>query len=193
MRHVSCQTLHSFQYFRSMSIRIVSSSDVHFTAVEQELLFDIMRHAYATTEIEIWGENYVRISKEEFVKLIEGGGVLVAYYNDEIAGCVNTFTRSDASAGFGLLATHRDFTKRGIGSALVRETEDRAKKSGATCMDIEILRPRDTEVPGKVVLQKWYEMMGYEYVYSEDFAIRIPIKAKRLLVPSNFDCYRKVL
>jgi GNAT superfamily N-acetyltransferase len=176
-----------------MSIRIVSSSDVQFSHAEQERLFDIMRHAYAVTEVEIWGENYVRISKEEFIKLIEGGGFLVAYYNNAIAGCVHTYRRSEASSGFGLLATHRDFTKKGIGSSLVQEAERNAKDSGATCMDIEILRPRDSEVPGKVILQKWYEAMGYEYIYSEDFALRIPIKAKRLLVPSNFDCYRKVL
>ncbi|MCF6228505.1 MAG: GNAT family N-acetyltransferase [Planctomycetes bacterium] len=86
-----------------------------------------------------------------------------------------------------------DFTKRGIGSVLVKHAEQEAKDAGAKYMEIEILRPRDIEVPGKIVLQKWYEAMGYEYVYSENFADRKPIKAKRLIRPSNFDCYRKAL
>ncbi len=176
-----------------MSIRIVSSADIRFTKQEQHRLFEIMRIAYASTETEIWGENYVRIVEDEYSELITSGKITVAFYNDEIAGCNQVYDREDGSYGFGLLATHMDFTKKGIGSALVQDAEQRAKKDGAAYMEIEILRPRDIEVAGKVILQKWYESMGYEYVYSENFANRKPIKAKRLLVPSNFDCYRKTL
>ena len=176
-----------------MSIRIVSSAEVVFTPQEHHRLFEIMRIAYASSEIEIWGENYLRISEEEYVGLIVGGEVTVAYYLDDIAGCNYVYRRNDVSYGYGLLATHLDFTKKGIGKALVENAEATAKNAGATCMDIEILRPRGVDVPSKVILQKWYESMGYEFIYSEDFALRKPDKAKLLVAPSDFDCYRKVL
>jgi len=176
-----------------MSIRIASSADVTFTPEDHHRLFEIMRVAYASTEVEIWGENYTRISKEEYVDLIVAGEVTVAYYGDEIAGCNWVYKRSDVSYGYGLLATHMDFTKKGIGKALVKNAEDTAKNAGASYMDIEILRPRGIDVPSKVILQKWYESLGYEFIHSEDFALRKPDKAKLLVAPSDFDCFRKTL
>ncbi|MFT5859694.1 MAG: GNAT superfamily N-acetyltransferase [Flavobacteriaceae bacterium] len=176
-----------------MSIRIISSTEVVLTYEDHHRLFEIMRIAYASTEVEIWGENYTRISEEEYIKLIVSGQITVAYYGDDIAGCNWVYKRNDTSHGYGLLATHMDFTKKGIGKALVENAELTAKNAGASFMDIEILRPRGIDVPSKIILQKWYESMGYEYVYSEDFALRKPDKAKRLVAPSDFDCYRKTL
>tara|TARA_Y100000385_G_scaffold291430_1_gene369384 strand:- start:5029 stop:5559 length:531 start_codon:yes stop_codon:yes gene_type:complete len=176
-----------------MAIKIISSSSVNLSREDKHHIFEIMRIAYATTEIEIWGEDYVRISEAEYFSLIDDGKITVAYFEGVIAGCNQVYEREDGSFGFGLLATHQEFRKRGIGRALIENAENRARTSGAKYMEIEILRPRDIEVPGKLILQKWYESMGYEYVYSENFANRKPIKAKRLIRPSDFDCYRKTL
>ena len=39
-------------------------------------MYSILIDAYARTETDVWGENYIRISKEEFTKLVIRGEVL---------------------------------------------------------------------------------------------------------------------
>lgn len=176
-----------------MAITVISSLERPLSGDDRQLLFEIMRIAYATTETEIWGENYVRMSFEEYNALIDKGVILVAYLEEEIAGCIHFYPSKETSYGFSLLATRLGFTGKGVGRALIEESERRAKANGAQYMDIEILRPRDFDVPVKLTLKTWYESLGYYYTYSENFANRRPEKAKKLVVPSNFDCYRKEL
>jgi GNAT superfamily N-acetyltransferase len=152
-----------------------------------------MQDAYASTEKEIWGENYIRMSKSEYFELLDGDQILIAKWDDEIAGCIYFYQKDEVSFGFGLLGTHADFTKRGIGRALIDAVEERAKAAGAKSMNIEILRVRGMDVANKIVLRKWYEAMGFTYTYSEDFANIKPEKASSLARPSDFDYYEKSL
>lgn len=176
-----------------MSLKIVRSSDVSLTPEDRFQLFEIMRIAYATTEIEVWGEDYIRMSQSEYEQLIDEGNVLVAYWAKDICGCVSFSRKSENAFRFSLLGTRQGFTKRGIGKALVEATEQIARDSGAKFMELEILRPVDSEPLPKELLRKWYIRMGYSYTSSQDFAEVYTEKAKNLITPSNFDYYRKAL
>ena len=155
---------------------------------------EILRHAYAVTEIDIWGENYSRVSLVEFTDLIQSGEVILARIENEIVGSIHTFEISTDSFSFGLLSVDFAHKGKGIGRMLISATEKRAIESGATFMELEILKPRDTEVPIKKVLHDWYLRLGYVYTNTFSFLERKPDKfekAKKLIAPAVFDCYRK--
>ena len=42
-------------------------------------MYSILIDAYARTEIDVWGENYIRISKEEFIQLVLRGEIFGAF------------------------------------------------------------------------------------------------------------------
>lgn len=174
-----------------MSIVILSSSEHTFSQDERAELYEIMRDAYARTEIEIWGENYTRMPLNEYEDLIDEGKIMGALLDGKVVGSIYSQNLDNETSTFGLLATHKDFGKRGIGSSLVQAVEENARKSGSKFMNLEILRPRDFKVPVKAILQSWYEGMGYEFTHDQNFQDRRPDRAKDLKVPSVFDCYRK--
>ncbi len=158
--------------------------------------YDLLIHAYAQTEKEIWGENYVRISEEEYKELIEREYVFTAHLNGEVVGTILLSKQNETTFSFGLLAV--DFSKKGlgIGRKLVSHAEQTALKLGAKEMTLEILKPKNQHVPFKQQLAEWYERQGYEYAYSADFLELKPTKiekAKQLIAPAVFDCYRKEL
>ena len=176
-----------------MPIVVLSSAHHVFSPSERFDLFEIMRDAYARTEVEIWGENYIRMPQSEYETLIDEGKISAALMDGKIVGSVYVRMVDEETASFGLLATHRDFGNRGIGRALIESVEKNARISGAKHMIIDILRPRDFNVPIKDRLRTWYEGMGYEFTHHQDFQDRRPDRAPYLKVPAVFDCYRKVL
>ena len=176
----------------SSSIVIVSSKGAN-THEEQ---YKILIAAYSQTEKEIWGENYVRISEEEYKELIEREYVFTAHLNGEVVGTILLSKQNETTFSFGLLAV--DFSKKGlgIGRKLVSHAEQAALKLGAKEMTLEILKPKNQHAPFKQQLAEWYERQGYEYMYSADFLELKPTKiekAKQLITPAVFDCYRKEL
>lgn len=156
-------------------------------------LYDFLIIAYAVTEIEVWGPNYVRIEFEDYNLLIEKGEVLMAMYDGEVVGGIHFSRRGDVMYSFSLLCADFNKSGLGIGRALIEEVEKIAKSNGAEAIEIEILRPRGIEVPFKVRLNDWYEKLGYHYTSSENFALVRPEKAKKLVTPSDFDHYLKKL
>ena len=158
--------------------------------------YELLINAYAQTEKEIWGENYVRISEEEYKELIDREYVFTALLNDEVVGTIFLSQQSETTFSFGLLAV--DFSKKGlgIGRKLVHHAELEAMKLGATEMTLEILRTKNQQVPFKQQLAEWYERQGYKFTQSADFLELKPTKiekAKQLIAPAVFDCYRKEL
>jgi len=158
--------------------------------------FDIMRHAYRVTEVEIWGDTYSRIGLDKFVSFIKRGEIIIARFDGEIVGSIYTYRLHENAFSFGLLSADFDKKGLGIGRKLIEAAEDHALKCGAEYMEIEILRAKNFDIPSKVLLHKWYLRQGYVFLESLNFVVRKPeesAKAVRLLVPSVFDCYRKVL
>jgi GNAT superfamily N-acetyltransferase len=174
-------------------ITVLSSAEYQFTQEERDELFEIMRDAYARTEHEVWGENYVRLSQPEYNQLIDEGSIFGAKLDGQIIGTIYLKKISDAERSFSLFGVHSKAEGKGVGSRLIEAVEDRARKDGAEDMIIDILRVRDTEVPSKKRLRSWYEKLGYEFTHNENFQDRIPHRAHNLKAPSIFECFRKKL
>ena len=57
-------------------IRIIPANSEEVSLEDCNQLHELVRIAYAHTEIEIWGENYIRINHSDYMALIEKGEVL---------------------------------------------------------------------------------------------------------------------
>ena len=177
-------------------LEIIPSNKTTLTDDQVNRLYDLMIHAYAVTEKEIWGENYFRMSKEEYITLVNGGRVLVAWIDGRIVGSVYFYPISNQVYGFGLLNADFSESGKGIGRALIRESEKAARDQGAETMQLEILKARDLLVPVKEQLAKWYLAQGYSFLGTHDFLELKPDKvkkAKTMVNPSVFDVYTKDL
>lgn len=177
-------------------ITIELASRSQMTQADIDRAYSLLIIAYAETEKEIWGKNYSRLSLDEFIKLIDANEFYIARLNDEIVGSIHTSRLDSESFGFGLLSA--DFAQKGlgIGRKLIETAENHAKRKGAKFMKIEILRPSNRELPQKKKLDKWYRRQGYVFLKSMSFVDRKPDKAEkalRLITPTQFDCYEKVL
>ncbi len=171
------------------SLKTISKSDL-------ESQYALLIHAYAETEREIWGENYVRVSLEEYKQDIEKEIVFTAKLADEVVGTILLAPMGERVFSFGLLAV--DFSKKGygIGRALIKKAEQTAIELGGLVMKIEILKPKNQHVQFKQQLAEWYERQGYEFTFSKSFIELKPAKvekAKELKTEAVFDCYEKKL
>lgn len=175
-------------------IEVKSALEVNLKEADFQRLFRIVRDAYAKTEEEVWGKNYVRIPYEDYVQLLkEGEEMLLAYQGKSLVGSVRYYERTPNVYSFSLLSADFDKMGQGIGRALVAEVEKRAEQAGAKRIEIEILRARAIDTYFKTRLADWYQRIGYAYTHSEDFAKLRPEKGKRLVQPSDFDYYEKEL
>lgn len=177
-------------------INIQQATKETLSNTDTNRLYEILIHAYAETEQSVWGENYVRIQKDEFIALIAKGEIFYAQLNDSVVGSIYVYRKNESTFSFGLLSADFSLKGIGIGKALVDYAEAHAIEQGATYMDLEILRPIDEEVPFKEVLKQWYTKLGYVYTLSGTFVELKPdkaSKAKGLIQPCTFDCYQKVL
>jgi GNAT superfamily N-acetyltransferase len=159
-------------------------------------MYAVLIRAYAETEVEVWGENHIRISKTDFIALIKCGEIFGAFIDSQLVGSVRLFKKDPQTFSFGLLSADLNMQGKGIGNTLVSYIETRAKQKGAVYMDIEILRAVTLEPPFKKRLKEWYIKLGYTYTQSGSFLELKPYhadKAKKLIQPCVFDCYQKIL
>ncbi len=163
---------------------------------ELDRTFALFIHAYAVTEKEIWGENYSRLTLDEFKELINANEVYIARIENEIVGSIHAFRLDHESFSFGLLSA--DFNRKGlvIGRKLIETAENHAVSEKAKFMKIEILRPSNVELAQKKQLDEWYRRQGYEFINSSSFVDLKPDKAEKalkMITPTQFDCYEKKL
>jgi GNAT superfamily N-acetyltransferase len=177
-------------------IKTISSKDLKLTSEQIERLYSLMIFAYARTEIEIWGHDYIRMNKDKYLEILKEDGFLIALINNQIVGSVYVYPLSDTEYGFGLLNADFALAGKGIGSSLVQAAEKYAKQKGAQTIKIEILRPKDFVVSSKEILKEWYLKFNYSFVETIDFLTLKPTeieKSKRMVNPSVFDMYQKDL
>lgn len=174
-----------------MTIR--SAYELNLSATQFERLFNIIRIAYAETEKEVWGEGYVRVSREHLQEHINDDEIIVALIDDEIVGGIRVYEKKSNCWTFGLLGAAFEHKGKGIGRALIAAAEDKAKSAGAKEMSIEILRAIDIDTDFKVHLAEWYQRLGYEFTGKIDVMSVYADAEKwaRLVNPSEFDCYVK--
>ena len=178
------------------SLHIEKANPLVLSGPDIDRIYRLVIDAYAATEAEIWGENYVRMPLPEYLELLHKGEILIARLENNIVGTIWVHRLNETHFGFGLLAA--GFTQRGngIGRELIIAAEKVAQSAGARRMVLEILRPRDFEVPFKTVLADWYMRLGYRFVKTMTFlelrSEKVE-KAKLLKVPAMFDVYKKAL
>jgi len=176
-----------------IEIRVVTVSE---REEDIKRLYEIMIYAYAVTEVEIWGENYTRMSPHEFKEVI-GRGELIGVWVDGVpVGSIHVYQLKEETFAFGLFSVDFAFKGQNIGRKLIEAAELQAKASGGKFMELEVLRLKEKELAVKRRLHEWYLRLGYELVATIDFEDRKPNKAdkvKNFRQPSTFDCYRKAL
>lgn len=176
-----------------LNIRSITQND---RGKDIERFYEIMIHAYKVTEIEIWGENYLRMSFNEFDEVLAKEELVGAWLDEIPVGSIRTYPLSDSTHAFGLFSVDFDYKGRNIGRQLIAHAEEVARKNGAEFMELEILRLKDKDLEVKRQLHNWYVRLGYELVTTIDFEHRKPdkaYKAKNFISASVFDCYRKSL
>jgi GNAT superfamily N-acetyltransferase len=172
-------------------ITIHSAKQKNLTEQEFQQLHQIIVKAYADTESEMWGKNYVRVSESDFRKFVEADEILVAFLNETVAGGLRYYRSSENTFGFGLFGADFSLSGKGIGRALISRVEEEVKKSNCKKIRIEILRPKNFELPIKKILHEWYQRLGYQYSGSTGFEEAFPDRAIGILVPCVFDYYVK--
>ncbi len=158
--------------------------------------YEILIYAYAQTEVEVWGENYSRISRNEYDELIQKGEIYFSFDDESVNGCIQISSIDDKTFSFGLLAADFNQKGKGIGRELIAFVENIARDNGGEKMILEILKPAKIEVEFKTILHNWYTRLGYKYEETIGFLelkTEKVEKAKQLKVPSVFDCYSKKL
>ena len=96
-----------------MEIKVVLTKEILGIPKDIQRQYELLIDAYEKTEREIWGANYCRISKEDYLSLVESQSVYTAYLNDEVVGTICLNVESPTTCSFGLLAA--DFSKKGLG------------------------------------------------------------------------------
>lgn len=174
--------------------RVIISNGRTLSQTELKKAHQILIHAYAMTEVEIWGENYERISFENFMNICQEGFIYVAKIDSEIVGSISIQAIKNKNYTFGLLAS--DFTRKGqgIGKELINKAEALAKENGAQQMQIEVLTPDNVMPEFKKILIEYYQKMGYKITETIPFVDLKPKeaeKSKTLVTPSSFVCMVK--
>lgn len=183
-------------FFLSFSMtKIFSAKDFRLSEEQSQQLYEIVVAAYANTEKEIWGEGYIRMSKEDFQKYVELDEILMALLDGEIVGGIRYFPLKEGTWSFSLLGAAVDQTGKGIGRALIDAVEEKVAKKGADRIHIEVLRAEALDVESKTILSNWYQRLGYELTKTIDVfeVYNDPIKWSKLVNPAVFDCYLKHL
>ncbi|HIP33045.1 MAG TPA: N-acetyltransferase [Crocinitomicaceae bacterium] len=175
---------------------IIEQAKCKIDSEEFNTMYSILINAYAQAELEIWGENYFRISKEEYQILIEKKEVFFAKKDNVIVGCIHFHKIITETYSFGLLAVDFNYKGLGIGRVLINHVENIAKNNGAQYMELVILKAKNFDIENKTILKNWYQRLGYGYKSSHTFLEIEPKrieKSKKLITPSIFDFYRKNL
>ncbi|UKN02307.1 GNAT family N-acetyltransferase [Paracrocinitomix mangrovi] len=176
-------------------LTVFSAKDFRLTEEQFATLYDIIIHAYRETESEIWGENYVRVSEQEFGACIDRDEILVAFLDGKVVGGIRYFHLRDKTWTFSLLGADFNQKGKGIGRALIDAVEEKVKEKGGDRIHIEVLRAEDIDVESKNILSNWYQRLGYDLVKTIDvFEVYDDAdKWNKLANPSVFDCYLKAL
>lgn len=175
-------------------IRIVPHNSLELSLADKKRLFELMRHAYAITEEDIWGRDYNRLEIEEYFQLLKTGVFYVALENDEILGSVQVYQKDKETFGFGLLNVDFDHTGKNIGERLIKSSEKYAIENGAKTMQLEIIRAEDPVSQFKNWLRKYYEQLGYVFIETVPFEFieqDKPEKRKDMKTNAVFDILQK--
>ncbi len=174
-------------------IKIYTTKDRPLNDVEFDQLYELTRIAYAETESEMFGEDYIRIKKDEYQDFIDLNQIIYAMIDNVVVGGIRHYQVGEGTYSFGLLSVDFNYARKGIGQALIDEVENIAKSNAYHSIKIEILRPKDIDLAAKKLIGDWYQRINYNYQDSATFEEIVPQKKGLSIVPCIFDFYLKKL
>lgn len=177
-------------------IRVKNIKSIQLKDIEKKRLFELMIHAYAETESDIWGEGYHRLETEEYYNLLNDEQFFIAFKNDEIVGSIHVYEKDSDTYGFGLLNVDFQETGQRIGQLLIESAENFALHHNASKMQLEVLRAKSPISDFKKWLATWYENLGYGFIGTYPFEYvepNRPDKREIMLTDAVFDIYTKSL
>ena len=92
-----------------------------------------------------------------------------------------------------MLCVNPTLTRKGYGKMLVTAAQDRAREAGCKFMQLELLVPVGWEHPYKVMLDSWYQRLGYDKGQPLSFTEHEPSLAPLLSGECTFTAYTKTL
>jgi GNAT superfamily N-acetyltransferase len=147
-----------------VQIRVVPSAEAH-------RLVPLINSAFQRAESFIIDRD--RVDLELVQSLFSKGEFLVAEEDGALAGCVYLELRGER-AYLGLLSVDRARQKAGVGSMLMRESEQRCARAGCRFMDLRIINLREDNLG-------FYKRRGYVETGTEPFPSDLTTK-----VPCHF-------
>ncbi|GAA3523839.1 GNAT family N-acetyltransferase [Amycolatopsis ultiminotia] len=154
---------------------------------------ELVNSVYARAEEGLWAGPLERTTTTEVAGLVAAGEIVVARLDGRVVGCVRVRRLADDTGEFGMLAASAQVRGAGLGRALVRFAEERARTAGHRRMQLELLVPRRGTHPMKEFLAGWYQRLGYRVVRTSTLEAAFPRLAGRSAVPCEFLIYHKDL
>lgn len=115
----------------------------------------------------------LRIDREEFLSLIRSPKdfILLACEGSSILGCVHV-RREERSLYFGMLSVSPGLQNSGIGAALLREVDARARNEGKCSVRLSVIHTREELIA--YYRRKGFSPTGHSDPFPEQYPARIP-------------------
>ncbi len=121
---------------------------------------DLVNRAYVLAEEGMWRTGVARTTVDETVEAISRRELAVAWEHGQLVGAIRSRRLDPGTGWFGALAVDVAHGGRGVGAQLVAFAETRARSSGESTMQLELLVPLDAH-PHTERLAAWYLRRGY--------------------------------
>jgi GNAT superfamily N-acetyltransferase len=158
-----------------------------------ERLTGLINEVYDDAESGMWKRNGTRTRPDEVERLLRDRALILAEIDGRVVGSVNVNLLGDGVGEFGMLAADRGFRGVGIGSALVEQAEEWARRQGCHTMRLELLTPRRWTHPSKTFLTQWYSRIGYTPRATEPLEKMHPELVPELATECDFTVWLKSL
>jgi len=121
----------------------------------------MVNDVYEESEKLFWKKNHQRTSVAHLKKHLKYSELIVAFADEEIAACVVIRNVDASTCIFQMLTANPNYKGKGLGSLMLAEVEEEARRRGAHTMRLELLEPLDQVIQDKVFLDSWYRKVGY--------------------------------
>lgn len=153
----------------------------------------LVNDTYQVAESLFWKNSWVRTNCKEMKKFIDEGQLLGIFDNEQIVGCIRYFKVSQDTCEFGMLSSHQNYRNLKIGTQLVSEAENQARKQGLKKMQLFLLQGKEIKSEEKDLISRWYTRLGYVRVQDFELNEIDPELSNKLLIPAVFCYFLKAL
>jgi FMN-dependent NADH-azoreductase len=148
-------------------VRFPNEKDLNADVIEEVCTF--INKSYDEAEKGMWKKSDFRTNIKEVENLLKDKSFLLAEFNNKIVGCIRVDFKDQSISEFGMLVTHPNYRRLGIGSKLINAAEEEAVKMGRSFMSLKLLAPINSKLDHKEFLKSWYGKLGYVKDSTEAF------------------------